>query len=179
MPIHILPPLENAQNHRFISTADGPSHRSGSKVPGSSKPVVLRCKIHGDIPTTVPGGMVYPSIAVVMLAERGSVLGNGAYSLSVSFMTAWRYAHWSATTLCEMPCSFNDVSGMARTSSLSVFWNLWFSGSDRAQMRNMRVSLVVSMPARKWSAHSDATCISFNPLLHSDSWYFHRWARIE
>lgn len=179
MPIHILPPLENAQNHRFISTADGPSHRSGSKVPGSSKPVVLRCKIHGDIPTTVPGGIVYPSIAVVMLAERGSVLGNGAYSLSVSFMTAWRYAHWSATALRGMPCSFNDVSGMARTSSLSVFWNLWFSGSDRAQMRNMRVSLVVSMPARKWSAHSDATCISFNPLLHSDSWYFHRWARIE
>lgn len=43
-PIHILPPLEKAQNHLFITAtcSAGPSHRSGLNFSGSGKTSALR-----------------------------------------------------------------------------------------------------------------------------------------
>src|SRR5436190_18145039 len=73
LPIHILPPFENAQNHLFASlTSSYPSssfsglgiHLSGLNASGSGYTRSFRCKQYGDMLICTPPGMVYPSIVV-------------------------------------------------------------------------------------------------------------------
>jgi hypothetical protein len=64
LPIHILPPLPNAQNHRIISSLFSrlaSSQRSGFHASGSRKTSAFRCKEYAWALTRVPAGMsVYP-----------------------------------------------------------------------------------------------------------------------
>ena len=57
-PMHILPPLEKAQNHLFITAtcSAGPNHRSGSNLRGSGNTSALRWSEYGDMLTIVPAG---------------------------------------------------------------------------------------------------------------------------
>src|ERR1700716_2974491 len=91
--MHILPPLENAQNHFFISATslEFPSHRSGLKTRGSGKTSAFRCKVYGDMLTTVLAGILYPPMTQSTERLLGSEAGRGAYNLRVSLMTASRY----------------------------------------------------------------------------------------
>lgn len=71
-------------------------------------------------------------------------------------MTAFRYVHLSLSAARGVPVCMSASSGRPSTSSRSFSWNFAEPGRESAQTRNIRVSLVVSIPARKWSAHSDA-----------------------
>ena len=59
--MHILPPLLNAQNHRFISrfaSSDASSHRDGSHVSGEGNTSGFRCKVYAFALTRTPPGML-------------------------------------------------------------------------------------------------------------------------
>lgn len=88
-------------------------------------------------------------------------------------MTASRKGSLSAADTVGMPASSREEADRERTSEMSCSWKGMLHGRDRAHMRNMAVSLVVSIPARRWSASSDAMSRSSRPpwgLI--DEWFW-------
>src|SRR5436190_15594361 len=81
LPKHILPPLENAQNHLLISSSlllSCPIHLSGIQLCGSGNTSAFRCNVYADeLILTPPGILSYPSI-VVPFGEKGVIRGCGA-----------------------------------------------------------------------------------------------------
>jgi len=120
------------------------------------------CMQYGDIPTIGFAGIDMPSVTVPVGTFWDSRVGGGMYSFKDSCNSV--QSGQSGQVVCTLPSCFIDLQ--LRTSFRSWSWYCSCCGSEWIQIAKVSESTVVSMPASRWSAHSEAMFMSDRHTSH-------------